>query len=100
MTTTISAQAYEELWQKANPTLQQPNSLNYSNTTLKYPPQLGQGFQREIHLHEAIELTIDSCQFHSNLTTQFDEHDIMLWKVLPAAITSIVARLIFLVHSI
>jgi AraC-like DNA-binding protein len=75
MTTTISAQAYEELWQEANPTLQQPNSLNYSDITLKYPPQLGQGFQREIHLHEGIELKIDDYQLHSDLTTYIEEHD-------------------------
>jgi len=75
MITTISAQAYEELWQEANPTLQQPNLLNYSDVILQFPPELGQGFQQAINLHEGIELTIDNYQLHSDLATQFDEHD-------------------------
>ncbi|WNN88036.1 hypothetical protein [Gloeocapsopsis dulcis] len=45
MTTTISAQAYEELWQETNATLQQPNSSNHSDAIWQIPPELGQGFQ-------------------------------------------------------
>lgn len=74
MTTTISAQAYEELWQEGNETLQYSNSLNNLDVTWKYPPELGQGFRRDINLHEGIELAHDNYRLHNNLIRQFETH--------------------------
>jgi AraC family transcriptional regulator, transcriptional activator of the genes for pyochelin and ferripyochelin receptors len=74
VTISISSQAYEELWQTANPNPQQVDSSDRWDTVWKVPSELGQGFQRVIEWQEGIELAIDDCQLHDNVLRQVEDH--------------------------
>jgi AraC family transcriptional activator of pyochelin receptor len=75
MTITISQQAYWELFQQANDTWQHSESSDVLDLTWKYPAVLGQGFFREMELHEGLELTITDCQLDNDLIKKFDVHE-------------------------
>lgn len=61
MTITISAQAYDELFQEAEATatsLTEKDHAQQWDWICLYPPTLGQGLMREIQLHKGLWLTV------------------------------------------
>jgi AraC family transcriptional regulator, transcriptional activator of the genes for pyochelin and ferripyochelin receptors len=74
VTMTISSQAYWELWQEANPTLQHTDGSDPLDIIRKVPPALGQGFRREIEWQEGVHLAIDDYQLHDHVLSLFGDH--------------------------
>ncbi|MEH2083533.1 MAG: hypothetical protein V7K89_27225 [Nostoc sp.] len=70
MTTTISQQAHDELWQEAEATTPLMTAREQSNQwdwICQYPPTLGQGLIQRIQLREGICLWIKDYQLHDDL---------------------------------
>lgn len=71
---TISESAYDALWQETNSTPKTIDPSDPLDFLLKVPPQLGQGFRREVDWREGLNLTIEDYQLHKDLVTQVHEH--------------------------
>ncbi|PIG93002.1 AraC family transcriptional regulator [Gloeocapsopsis sp. IPPAS B-1203] len=68
MTTTLSKEAYWELFED---TATQQAHIN--DITYKFPTQLGQGYCRDIDLREGLELTIAKYQLHDDMILEMPE---------------------------
>jgi len=68
MTTTLSKEAYWELFEDTATKQAHINDITY-----KFPTQLGQGYCRDIDLREGLELTIAKYQLHDDIIIEMPE---------------------------
>jgi AraC-like DNA-binding protein len=69
MTITISEQAYDDLWQAEEETMQ-ADPLDPLDVNYRYPTELGQGWIRWIQLREGLELEIFNAQLRNRVIVE------------------------------
>jgi AraC family transcriptional regulator, transcriptional activator of the genes for pyochelin and ferripyochelin receptors len=75
MPITISEQSLDEIWQAANPIVQQIDTSDPLDILLKVPPELGYGFCREIKWHQGLHLAIEDIQLQDDVSQHAHEHE-------------------------
>lgn len=75
MTITISQQAFNELFQETVERSQHPDPDDPLDVMYKYPQPVGQGYWRDIHLRQGLELTIRDLQLRDRMVTKHPEQE-------------------------
>lgn len=75
MTITLSQQAFDELFQETVEPSQHPDPDDVMDVVYKYPRRLGQGYWRNIHLREGLELAIGNLQLRDRMITTHPEQE-------------------------
>ncbi|MDF5709407.1 MAG: AraC family transcriptional regulator [Nostoc sp. S4] len=70
MTITILSPDYSALWEAANETPQYFDPSDLSDETWRLPPELGEGYIRDIHLRDGLWLRIACNHFHNGIILQ------------------------------